>query len=170
METRDSLADRMAQRFAAGVPREPRPSGDPIDLRLAAGLAALIALGPLATIVGANLLSASAERETRMLQAQGRQRFDAELRDREARSLLRDSVRRPLASVVLDRIARVLPADARLTAVFYAEDGEIRIEILALDPDPLRTALRRDPMLAQLRETAQRRAGAGTLVMLRGRP
>lgn len=170
MDKRDSLADRMAQRLAARAPRAPRPEGGPVNWRLAAGLAALIALGPLATIVGAGMLRASTEREAEALSEQGRRRFEAEARDREARAMFRDTVRRPPVSVVLDRMARVVPRDARLTAISYADNGELRIEILALDPDPLRMALRRDPMFAKLRETEQRRAGAGTIVLLRGQP
>ena len=167
MEMQDSLADRMAQRFAAWTPRAPRPAGDRVNWRLAVALAALIALGPLATIVGAGLIERAARAEAVRLSAQAAPRIKAETQAREARAALRSAVRDAGVAVWLDRLAAAIPADARLARMGKAADGAIEIEITAPDPDLLRTALRRDPALTGFRETGQRRAGAMIAVTLR---
>ena len=166
-EMRDSLADRMAQHFAARAPRAPRPAGEPLDWRLAAGLAALIALGPLVTIVGAGLIERSARAEAAALTAQAAPRLKAEAQARNARAVLRETVRDAGVAVWFDRLAAVIPADARVARMGKAADGAMEIEITAPDPDLLRAALRRDPALAGFRETGQRRAGAMIAVTLR---
>lgn len=167
MEIRDSLADRMAQRLSAREPRAPRPEGVRVDWRLAASLAALIALGPLVTIVGAGLLERNARAETARLGAQAAPRLKAEAQARDARTALRGAVRDAGVAVWLDRLAAAIPADARVARMARAADGAIEIEITASDPDLLRTALRRDPALTGFRETGQRRAGAMIAVTLR---
>jgi hypothetical protein len=167
MEIRDSLADRMAQRLAAREPRAPRPEGVRVDWRLAASLAALIALGPLVTIVGAGLLERNARAEAARLGAQAAPRLKAEAQARDARTALRGAVRDAGVAVWLDRLAAAIPADARVARMARAADGAIEIEITAPDPDLLRTALRRDPALTGFRETGQRRAGAMIAVTLR---
>lgn len=169
-EMRDSLADRMAQRLAAREPRAPRPEGGRVDWRLAGGLAALIALGPLATIAGAGLLERSARAEAATLTVQAAPRLKAEARAREARAALRGAVRDAGIAVWLDRLAAAIPADARVARMGKAADGAIEIEITAPDPDLLRAAMRRDPALAGFRETGQRRAGAMIAVKLRRAP
>ncbi|WP_447724131.1 hypothetical protein [Sphingomonas koreensis] len=166
-ETRDSLADRMAQRLAAREPRQPRPEGARLDWRRAGGLAALIALGPLLTIVGAGLLERRAQAESARLTAQAAPRLKAEARERDARAALRGAVRDAGAAVWIDRLAVAIPGDARVARMAKAADGVIEIEITAPDPDLLRAALRRDPALAGFRETGQRRAGAMIAVTLR---
>lgn len=163
----DSLAARMAQRLAARAPRAPRPEGGKVDWRLAAGLAALIALGPLATIVGAGLIERGAQAEAARLAAQAAPRLKAEARALDARAVLRDAARDSGVAVWLDRLAVAIPADARVARMGKAADGGLEIEIIAPDPDLLRAALRRDPALAGLRETGQRRAGAMIAVTLR---
>ena len=167
MEIRDSLADRMAQRLAAREPRAPRPEGVRVDWRLAASLAALIALGPLVTIVGAGLLERNARAEAARLGAQAAPRLKVEAQARDARTALRGAVRDAGVAVWLDRLAAAIPADARVARMARAADGAIEIEITAPDPDLLRTALRRDPALTGFRETGQRRAGAMIAVTLR---
>lgn len=167
MDTQDSLADRMAQRLAAREPRAPRPANGPVDWRLAAGLAALIALGPLATIVGAGLIEHNARTEAARLNAQMAPRLKAEARVRAARDMLRNATRDAGAAVWLDRVAAAIPGDARVARMGKAADGSMEIEVTAPDPDVLRAALRRDPALAGFRETGQRRAGAMIAVTLR---
>lgn len=170
MDTRVSLADRMTQRLAVRgprTPREPRTSGGPVEWRLAAGLAAVIALGPLATITGAGLLERGAQAETAQLTARAAPRLKAEARARDARATLRDAVRDAGVAVWLDRVAAAIPEDARVARMGKTADGAMEIEITAPDPDLLRTALRRDPALAGFRETGQRRAGAMIAVTLR---
>jgi hypothetical protein len=162
-----SLADRMAQRLAARAPRAPRPEGGHLDWRLAGGLAALIALGPLATIVGAGVIERGALAETARLNAQAAPRLKAEAQVRDARAALRGAARDPGVAVWLDRLATTIPADARVARMAKTADGAIEIEITASDPDLLRAALRRDPALAGFREVGQRRAGAMIAVTLR---
>jgi hypothetical protein len=163
----DSLADRMARRLTVREPRAPRPEGRRVDWRRAGGLAALIALGPLFTIVGAGLLERSAQAEAERLTAQVAPRVQAEARERDARAALRGAARDAGVAVWMDRLATAIPADARVARMSKAADGSVEIEVTAPDPDLLRAALRRDPALAGLRETGQRRAGAMIAVTLR---
>lgn len=165
-EIGDSLAGRMVQRLAARPPQAARPAG-PVDWRLAAGLAAVIALGPLATIVGAGMLERSAGAESVRLAAAAAPRLKTEARASDARRALRQAARDPGVAVWLDRLAAAMPADARIARMSRAGDGAMEIEIAAPDPDLLRAALRRDPALAGFRETGQRRAGAMIAVTLR---
>lgn len=167
MDKQDSLADRMAQRLAAGTPRAPRSPGGPVDWRLASALAALIALGPLATITGAALIEGSARAEAERLTAQAAPRLKAEAGAQAARAALREAVRHPAAAVLLNHVAAAIPVDARVSRMSKAADGAMEIEITAPDPDLLRAAMRRDPALAAFRETGQRRAGAMIAVTLR---
>lgn len=167
MDKRDSLADRMAQRLAAREPRAPRPGGGPVDWRLTGALAALIALGPLATITGAAVIGQGARAEAARLTAQAAPRLKAEARAQAARTALRDAVRHPGAAILLNHVAAAIPADVRVARMRKAADGAMEIEIIAPDPDLLRAALRRDPALAAFRETGQRRAGAMIAVTLR---
>ncbi|WP_343521020.1 hypothetical protein [Sphingomonas sp.] len=167
METRDSLADRMAQRFAAAAPPvAPRARG-PVNWRLAAALTSLIALGPLATIVGSGLLERAARTEAARLTAQAAPRLKVEARGQAARAALRGAVRDAGVAVWLDRVAAAIPADARVARMARAADGAFELEISTPDPDLLRGALRGDPALAGFRETGQRRAGATIAVTLR---
>ncbi len=162
-----SLADRMARRLIAREPRAPRPEGSRVDWRRAGALAALIALGPLLTIVGAGVIERNAQAEAARLTVQAEPRLQAEAREREARAALRGAVRDAGAAVWMDRLAAAIPADARVARMNRAADGAMEIEITAPDPDLLRAALRRDPALAGFRETGQRRAGAMIAVILR---
>lgn len=162
-----SLAERMARRLTAREPRAPRPRGAAIDWRRAAGLAALIALGPLLTIVGAGMIERNAQAEAARLTAAAAPRVKAETRDQEARAVLRSAVRDAGLAVWMDRLAAVIPADARVARMDKAAGGVIEIVIATPDPDLLRAALRRDPALTGFRETGQRRAGALIAVTLR---
>jgi hypothetical protein len=167
MDTRDSLADRMAQRFAAQGTRTRYPAREPLDWRLAAALGAAIALGPLVTIAGAAVLEHRAQAEAQRLTVQAAPRINAEARASAAREALRTAAHDAGVAVWLDRVAAAIPADARMARMAKAADGAIELEITAPDPDLLRGALRRDPALAGFRETGQRRAGAMIAVTLR---
>lgn len=167
MDMRESLADRMAQRFAASGVRAPRLRHGPVDWRLAAALAAVIALGPLTTIVGAGVMERNAQAEAARLTAQAAPRIKAQAREKAAREALRTAARDAGVAVWLDRVAAAIPADARVARMAKAADGAIELEITAPDPDLLRGALRRDPALAGFRETGQRRTGAMIAVTLR---
>ncbi|MCW4460099.1 hypothetical protein OK349_00120 [Sphingomonas sp. BT-65] len=166
-DARDSLADRMAQRFAAREVRaEPRSPG-PVNWRLAAALAGMIALGPLTTIVGAGVIEHGARAEAARLQTQAAPRLNAEERERAVRAALRTAARDAGVAVWLDRVAVAIPAEARVARMVKAADGAFELEISTPDPDLLRGALRADPALAGFRETGQRRAGAMIAVTLR---
>lgn len=163
----DSLADRMVRRLAARAPRAPRQAGGPVDWRLAAGLAAVIALGPLMTIAGAGLLEWRAQAEATRFTAQAAPRLKVEARAQAARASLRDAARDAGVAAWADRVATAIPAEARVARMSKAADGAMEMEITAPDPDLLRAALRRDPVLAGFRESGQRRAGAMIAVTLR---
>ena len=163
----DSLADRVARRLAVREPRARRPPSAKVDWRRAGGLAALIALGPLLTIVGAAVIERRAHVEAERLMQQAAPRLKAEARAQAARGALREAARHPGVAVVLNQVAAAIPADARVARMYKAVDGAMEIEITAADPDLLRAALRRDPALAGFRETGQRRAGAMIAVTLR---
>lgn len=169
-DVRDSLADRMAQRFAVqGLRPEPR-SPRPVNWRLAAALTGVIALGPLATIVGAGAVEHGARAEAARLETQAAPRLKAEARERAVRAALRAAVRDAGVVVWLDRVAAAIPAEARVARMAKTADGALELEISTPDPDLLRGALRGDPALAGFRETGQRRAGAMIAVTLRRAP
>ncbi|WP_423602259.1 hypothetical protein [Sphingomonas sp. MS122] len=169
-DARDSLADRMAQRFAAREARtEPRSPG-PVNWRLTAALTGVIALGPLGTIVAAGMIERGARAEAARLDVQAAPRREAEAREQAARAALHAAVRDAGVAVWLDRVAAAIPAEARVARMAKAADGALELEISTPDPDLLRGALRGDPALAGFRETGQRRAGAMIAVMLRRTP
>ncbi|ODP39494.1 hypothetical protein BFL28_10095 [Sphingomonas turrisvirgatae] len=143
------------------------PDMPAIDWRWAAALIGLIALGPVLTIGGAKMLERDALATAARVQAEAAPRIAAAAQDHDARELLRAAVRRPTASVWLDRVAAALPAEARVARMTQAADGAVELEITAPDPDPVRTALRRDPAFAGFREAGQRRAGALILIRYR---
>ncbi len=167
-DPRTSLTDRLARRAARAV--RTRPTLGVADLRFALALAALLALGPLLTIVGANLLRAGVDAENRELESQLRTRLAPQVARHEAAARLRDAVRQPALAATLERLARALPDDARLVSAARTADGRLQIEISASDPDQLRGALRRDPVLAALRETGQRRTQDARVVVTLGVP
>lgn len=79
-------------------------------------------------------------------------------------------IERATLGTTLDRLATTLPAEDRLASVASAPDGTLRVVVLTADPDALRDALRREPVLAQLREAGQQRDEATLRVTLVGRP
>lgn len=165
---RDSLIDRLGRAARRGVepPRDIRPSlRGAVNLRDALLIAAIVALAPLATLGGAMLLTRAVDRESRDLSARVAAR-DAPMAQRAAaRATLHAAATKPALVVTLERIARVLPMDARLIMVARGADGRLSVEIAASDPDLLRAALRDDPQLARLRNTAQRRGPDARVVV-----
>lgn len=170
-EEQASLIDRAVRRLSPPerVPEMPvaRPLLPPIEWRVAAALAALVALGPLLTIVGADVLERGVRAEQARLRAQAAPRIAAVAADRDARALLRAAVREAPVTVWLDRAAAVLPGDARVSRMSRDVDGAVKIDVTAPDPDLVRGAMRRDPHFARFRETGQRRAGAMILISYR---
>lgn len=77
---------------------------------------------------------------------------------------------RPTLGSTLERLATTLPPEDRLSRVSSDPDGTLEVAILTADPDALRDALRREPVLAQLRAAGQQRDEAVMRVTLRGRP
>ena len=150
-----SLTDRLVRR-TAHVARA-WPTLAVADVRLAAALAGLVALGPLVTIVGAQVLRAGVEADNRALARQLQTRDAPQAARGAAAAVLRDATRQPPFAATLDRLARALPDDARLVSAARGSDGRLLVEISASDPDQLRGALRRDLLLAALRESGQRR-------------
>jgi hypothetical protein len=128
--------------------------------RTAGLIAALLAAGPLLTVVGAEALAMRASDDAAR----------AAMRASGARPDGRDSfakvLRRPGLAATLEGIARALPRDAVLQRVERGEDGRLVVEVMAPDPDRLRGALRRDPVTASLRDAGQRAGEGGMVVTL----
>ncbi len=135
------------------------------DIRFAAALAGAIALGPLLTIAAAGAVRESVERERAELKAKVEARFADERARSAAAALLRSAVRGAPLAVTLDRIARALPADARLVSGARDAGNGLRIEVATSDPDRLRGMLRRDPLFAAMREIGQRRTADARVVV-----
>lgn len=154
-------------------PRQPEPSvaAAPIpersDRRVVAVVAVLLAAGPLATLAGAGLLERQIRAETAALAPKVtplRARTAATMATRER---LAEVLQRPTAGAVIERLAAALPGEARMLRAVVAAEGALEIEVLAPDPDVLRAALRREPLLAGLREVGQARTDGALRVTLR---
>ncbi|MET3722394.1 hypothetical protein [Sphingomonas trueperi] len=130
-------------------------------------LAALIAAGPLATLTGAMLLANAVERETTRLEATQAPRRITEQRREAAHGVLAAAMLRPGPAALLDGVAAALPADAALVRAERGADGALALEVSVSDPDALRSALRRVPALAGLRDVRQQEGEGRTLVLLR---
>jgi hypothetical protein len=168
-QPRESLTHRLA-RSVTRMARM-RPGLTVTDVQRAGALAGMMALAPLLTILGATLLLARVQTENQALQARLQTLTAPQAARRESAAMLRDAVRQPGLVATLERLARALPDDARLVAVARDAGGQLQVEISASDPDVLRGALRRDPLLAGLRESGQRRTpDARVVVTLRSRP
>ncbi|MEI9851845.1 MAG: hypothetical protein WDN24_14570 [Sphingomonas sp.] len=78
-------------------------------------------------------------------------------------------MRRPTIGATLDALARALPPEASLIRAGRDAQGLLTVEVAAPDPDQLRAAIRRDPLLAALRDTGQRQQEATMIVTMRER-
>lgn len=163
-ETRHSLIDRATR----GTRRLPEGLGK-IDWPGAAAIWGAIALGPLVTILGAGALERGVRAETAALTARAAPLLKAQVDAAAARALIRGAPGEPTLAVWLDRVASVLPADARIARMAMAANGRVELAISTGDPDRLREALRRDASLRRFREIGQQRAGAMMLVTLQAR-
>lgn len=170
-----SLVERMTARLSGSATAAKRGEARPVRPQsvirwsFALRLALLIAAGPVLTIVGARWLEARAQAEATRLRASIAPRIEAAARSQAARDMLRNVVRQPAFAVTLDRLASVLPQEARVARMARNLDGVTTIEITAPDPDQVRAALRRDPVFGGFREVGQRRAGSMMLVSYRGK-
>ena len=151
-----------AMPFAA-LSAMPLPGG----WRAAAGLGTLLAAGPLLPLAGASMLAQHERNATVRLQAQLAPRLDAEATAREARAALANAAGRAAPGQVLELLAGVLPAEARLARVERTRDGGLELDAAGSDPDTLRAAIRRAPELAGMRNTSQRRTDAAMIVSMR---
>lgn len=167
----ESLTGRMAAKARAwAVAVRERPAGAPSQRRdwiVAAGVAALLALGPVATIAGAKLLAGNARTETRQLADQLAPRIAASEAAARERAELVALLRRPGVGAVADALARTLPPEAALVRIERNRDGLLEVDVSAPDPDRIRAALRGEPVLAGLRNTGQRRGDATMTVSFR---
>ena len=176
---RPSLFDRAVgaarrerkEEAAPAPPTAPRPPRAPVD-RLAALLAAAILATPLLTWAGAAILTTRAQDEGRDIARRAAPRIAEQAAAERARSLLQRAWGAPTLGSTLESLARVLPQDAALLRAERTAAGALLVEVAAPDPDQLLAALRRDPVLAGLRATAQARAdGDGRMrVTLEQRP
>ncbi|WP_230769273.1 hypothetical protein [Sphingomonas sp. Leaf4] len=166
-----SLFDRAvaaARRRPDAAPVEPAPAprrAVPFD-RPALAVACAIVIAPLLTWGGATWLAASARADGRIAAARAAPAIAA----RDARSaalatLTQTWSRQPLGATI-EGIARALPPEASLVRAEADAAGRLSLDIVTPDPDRLIAALRRDPALARLRPTAQKRVDGRMQVTL----
>jgi Tfp pilus assembly protein PilN len=134
---------------------------------MAAAFGALIAAGPLLTLVGANMLAARERSASAALQNQLAPRLQAEDAARTARTALANAAGRASAGEVLETLAGVLPPEAALARLERTADGGLELDVTGGDPDGLRAAVRRAPEFAGMRNTSQRRTDATMIVSMR---
>lgn len=134
---------------------------------VAAAFGALIAAGPLLTLVGADMLAAHEKRASLALQNKLAPRLQAEASARTARTALANAAGRASSGEVLEILAGVLPAEASVTRIERTADGGLELDVAGGDPDGLRAAIRRAPEFAGMRNTSQRRTDAAMIVSMR---
>ena len=149
-------------RLRAGWANRPEISTERSDWWVAAGLAALIAAGPLVTTVGAWLIAGGLRGEVAQLQEQAAPRAAATQAAARDRAALVGMIKGPGLGAVAEALARALPADAVLLRAERGAKGLLELDISAPDPDKLRAAIRAEPALAGLRDAGQQR---GDLMM-----
>lgn len=162
--TEPSLAQRLA---AIGRGRSVGAAKWP-DGRLAALIAGLIAAGPLLTIGGATLLAGRQRAASARLEAEAAPRIEVARAAAEARGQMDAVLRRRTLAATIEVLARALPADASLVRAGRNAQGALELEIATPDPDRLRSALRRAPAFARLRNTGQRQADTKMIVLFAG--
>lgn len=176
-----SLASRLADagrarwramRARMAAPRAAVASAPPVKRGrwVAGGVAALIALGPVATIVGADLIASGARAEARKLEAKAAPRIAAAKAAASDRETLAGVLRRPTLGLVIEALARTLPPEAALVRAERGRDGLLEVEVNTPDPDKLRAALRREPALSALRDTGQRQGDVAMVVAFKEAP
>ncbi|GAA0447405.1 hypothetical protein GCM10009095_13940 [Sphingomonas molluscorum] len=140
------------------------------DLRWPGALALLLALGPALTWACAAVLEHRARADVAALAPAAEPLLARARAAADTRVAWAPQVERPTLGTTLERLATTLPAEDRLARVSSDPNGTLEVAILTADPDALRDALRREPVLAQLREAGQQRDEAVMRVTLRGRP
>ncbi|MES2445510.1 MAG: hypothetical protein V4574_22005 [Pseudomonadota bacterium] len=165
-----SLVERLTASARRLLAQRPAMPAGRRDWWIAGAVAVLIAAGPVATIVGAKLLAANAQAEVQRLREQAAPRVAAERATVGERAELVALLRRPGAGATLEALARALPPEASLARVERGPAGLLAVDITAPDPDRLRAALRREPVLARLRDAGQQRGELVMTVSLRETP
>jgi len=165
-----SLAARLHEMVRGALARVPEIRPDKRDWRIASAVAALIAAGPLATILGANLLAGSVSKQVQRLREQATPRAAAAQAAAKERAELVALLREPGVGASVEALARALPADASLVRVERNPAGLLEVDLTAPDPDRLRAALHREPALARLRDTGQQQGETAMTISLREAP
>lgn len=165
---RPSLAGRLATRIRRGGRGDGKdPGGGTASPRIVVALAVLVAAGPLATIAGAMWLRAGLVQDTARMEAQLAPHRLEEQRRARVREVLGVAMARPGPAALLDELAAALSPEDTLARAERTAEGNLELEVATSDPDALRSALRRQPALAQLRDVRQREGEGRTLVLLR---
>lgn len=167
-----SLTGRLAasaRGWAAALRDRPAVAAERRDWIIAAGVAALLAAGPLATIVGAKWIAGNAKAETARLNEQLAPRIAAAKAATGERAELIALLRRPGLGQVADALARALPPEASVLRIERNHAGLLEVEVSTPDPDRIRAAIRREPALAGLRDAGQRQVDVMMVVTFRER-
>jgi hypothetical protein len=138
--------------------------------RWVAALVLLIAAGPALTWAGATLLEHRARTDIAALSPSAQPVLTRTRADAATRAAWAPLLDRATLGTTIERLAATLPANDRLASVASRTDGTLDVTILTADPDALRDALRREPVLSQLHEAGQQRGDAAMRVTLTGRP
>jgi len=166
----DSLAGRLGAALRARLAVRPVVQGVARDWWIAGALAALLAAGPVATIIGANMLAGSARAEVEGLRGEAAPRVAADRALAKDRAGLVALLRRPSLGATVEALARALPPEAALVRIERNPAGLLEVDITAPDPDKLRAALHREPALVRLRDAGQQRGELTMTVSLRELP
>src|SRR4051812_12840744 len=165
-----SLAARLHATVRDALARLPAIEPGQRDWWIAGAVAALIVAGPLATILGANLLAGGIGTEVAHLREQAAPRAAAAQAAAKEHAELVALLRRPGLGASVEALARALPADASLVRVERNPAGLLEVDLTVPDPDRLRAALRREPALARLRDTGQQQGELAMTISLREAP
>jgi hypothetical protein len=155
-----SLAERVFARLRRSGGDFPAGGG----WRFGVALAVLLAAGPVATLVGARIAENRALAAGAALTRTAAPRLEEARAHMAARDTLAPLLSRPTLGATLEGLARALPPENSLVRAERGEDGRLSIDVASPDPDPLRAALRREPVTQGLRDAGQR-GGDGAMVV-----
>lgn len=165
-----SLASRLPEILRGALSRLPAIEPGKREWWVAGAVGALIAAGPIFTLLGANVTAGSIGKQVRQLHEQAAPRDAAAQAAARERAELVALLRRPGLGASIEALARALPADASLVRVGRNAAGLLEADVNAPDPDRLRAALRREPALARLRDTGQQQGEVTMTISLREAP
>jgi hypothetical protein len=165
-----SLVGRLNMAARRWLAERPAMPAGKRDWWIAGAVGALIAMGPAATILGADLLAGGVRAQVVQLREQAAPRAATAQTAARERAELVALLRRPGLGETAEALARALPAEASLLRVERNAAGLLEVDLTAPDPDKLRAALRREPALARLRDAGQQRGELAMTVSLREVP